>query len=601
MVCVHTLGFAHLLKAGHLSWSSVLAALLLFWASSRGRSWRQHFSLTFAHGGATVKRAFSLLGEARKAGPVLWLAVACLAFALGFTTLLTWLMPSEAWDGVWYHDMMVGHAIQSHSYEEIPMSASYMQQANGHPRNSEMLGLWWSIFASRRLIELPSVLCIVPLATACYALCVRYLPAHRSTALLTAIAFVLLPGVRLEMRSTFMDGTLGAFSLAAVYFASNQKLRLGSSVLASTAIGLALGTKSHALLSMPLLAFLALTLVALNEGRRGWRRTLLALLAGGAILGALGGVTYIRNVLWYQNPFYPFNMTMGPYSFKGLFDLPDDSQLLQASNVIFEPPVSGADWPDIRRGSFGLITGFVIFPLAALTGGVLALGIVRHAVRSISQRHIVPELSARLVTFFVAGSVVISLATSPAVWSVRYNMYAVGFGFALVHWLAGTLKAHPLANHVAGAAFVTNCILWTWSLPGWWGTWQAPYGWTELRSMLAQPRKHDVGGPYTKVVLQTALARERELRNGGVVAFGGDSGFVSFLWNDNYDNKLVYVAPVDPAEFAAGAAAVHANWIIAAGADLVAYARAHPEDWSEVGLVHNWGNEKLFAFRRIPH
>ena len=178
-----------------------------------------------------------------QAGPLAIAAVTALAFALVWTALLTYLLPSDAWDGVWYHDLAVGYALQRHGYSEVDLPPGGFQQAFGYPRNSEMSSLWFVIFADRKLIELPSVLAAIPLALGVYCLCERYGKGASVASLLWAVAMVLLPGARLQMRTTYVDLLFAAMTVVAFYFASDPDLRSdGRTIMASVAIGLALGS-----------------------------------------------------------------------------------------------------------------------------------------------------------------------------------------------------------------------------------------------------------------------------------------------------------------------------------------------------------------------
>ncbi|RYZ67038.1 MAG: hypothetical protein EOP08_03605, partial [Proteobacteria bacterium] len=483
---VHILGVANQLTRGNLAIASVILSLVTFGLAKGRQPLGKHARETGRFLGQTVARFGRLLFvDVRRGGPVVWAAAAALAFAFVFTTMLTWLLPSDSWDGVWYHDLMVGSAIQAHGYSEIDMPGAgsifvLMQQANGYPRNGEMLGLWWVIFSGRRLLEFPSVLANVPMALACYSLCRRYailgagsspggrprLGVHdrpdrwRSNAFLAAVALITIPGVRLEMRSTYIDGIFGAFCTAALFFASDSRLDAKRSVLASLALGLAFGAKSLALLFVPPLAVLAIVIVAFHEGRRGWYRTFAALAFGAFAVVVFGGFIYGLNWMRYGNPFHPISVQVGPWMFHGIIDMSvvDANEIQNVGADLFSIPTAGHEHPDVRRGGYGLVTGFVLLPLAVLALAGSWLGTLRQLVRCVLQRRVVPEFGERLVVLVTAGVVGITLWKSPAIWAARYNMVAIAYFFALVFLLARTLRTPLLAGHVAAIGFATNCM-----------------------------------------------------------------------------------------------------------------------------------------------
>jgi hypothetical protein len=418
----------------------------------------------------------------------------------------------------------------------------------------------------------------------------------RAAAFLTAASFILLPGIRLEMRSTYIDGIFGAFSLASVYLAADPKLDARRSVLTCIALGLALGAKGHALLFAPALAVLALLIVIVREGRRGWLRTLLAFFVGTAFIVTLGGVTYLRNVVEYHNPLYPYTMSVGPWHFEGLFELGDFTHEGDVRRDLFALPTLNADWPDVRRGGYGLITGFVLLPILALAGVTLVLSFCKQIVRSVLRRRLTTELGERFVLLLTTFIVTMSLVFSPAIWSLRYNMYAAGFGFALVHWLAGMLRSSTFAGQFGAASLVTSGILWSWSLPGWWGD----RGWKELSQVLARPRSTDVGAP-SFMDPKTTIARERELKAGDVAVFTDDTEFHSYLWNESYSNVVLYIPLCEPNEFLAKARAKDARWIVVgAQSTLLPTLRSRDTEWMEVGPLHHWNMLGGISFRRIP-
>lgn len=620
LVPVHVLGVGNVLTRSSLGWTSLVLSSSTIVVSKGRDSLPTHLRATLGFFGSTLARFASLLfRDVRRAGLVAWAGALALAFAFVFTITLTWILPSDSWDGVWYHDLMVGSAIQAHGYAEIAMPGagpySLMQQANGYPRNGEMLGLWWVIFSGRRLLELPSVLANVPMAFATYALCRRYACAigplapgtrrwgkaldrpelWRASAFLAAVAVVTIPGVRLEMRSTYIDGIFSAFCISALYFGSDPQLDAKRSVLASLALGLAFGAKGLALLFVPPLAVLTIAIVARREGLRGWYRTFAALAFGVFAIVVFGGFIYGLNWMRYGNPFHPISMQVGPWTFQGLvdFSVVDANEIQSVGTDLFALPTIGHEHPDIRRGAYGLVTGFVLLPVGAVALLVLVTSTFRQLVRCILQRRIVPELGPRFILLLTAGIVFLTLWKSPAIWSARYNMLAIAFSFALVQWLARTMRTPALVAHVAAIGFATNCMMWSWATPGWWS--KGPDGFKQL---LVQPRSRDAGSP-SFVNGPTALAREKELRAGDVVVWSDDSYFVAMLWNDAYSNRLVYVPPAPPEQFVESARELSAKWIsLSTRSPAVTYLRAHPEDWQEVGPVHNYSEHLMVVFRR---
>ena len=77
------------------------------------------------------------------------------------------------WDPLWYHDTMVGFAIQNHGFAMVDVPRT-LQKVNGYVRLGEMTQLWLVIFADRRLADITNLLFAPAIAAAAYALARRY-------------------------------------------------------------------------------------------------------------------------------------------------------------------------------------------------------------------------------------------------------------------------------------------------------------------------------------------------------------------------------------------------------------------------------------------
>ncbi len=59
----------------------------------------------------------------------------------------SYLTPSwKQWDALWYHEPMVGFAIQNHGFAFVDLPGGGAQKINGYPRLGEMTQLWSAIF-----------------------------------------------------------------------------------------------------------------------------------------------------------------------------------------------------------------------------------------------------------------------------------------------------------------------------------------------------------------------------------------------------------------------------------------------------------------------
>jgi hypothetical protein len=594
---IHLLGVLNLLWPSYLALCSIALSALVFLAAARGRGVGAHWAQTRRDALATAQHALDVMRRTLHAGPLTAAALLTFILALSWTAVLTYLLPSDAWDGVWYHDLTVGYAIQQHGYGNIELPRTDIQQGNGYPRNSEMMSLWFVIFADRKFIELPSVLAAIPLALAVYCLCQRY-GSEPATSLLWAVGLVLLPGARLEMRTTYIDLLFGAFLITGYYFASDPELDAKRNLLAFAALGLTLGAKGLALLAVPPLGLLALAILAWNQRKRGVLHLAGAAAAGAALLLLLGGVSYVLNWLRHDNPFYPIGMKLGPLEFTGVLPYArlDVNSFHNIADNLLSPPQPGKDFADTRVSGYGLF-GFFVVPLALLAAVALGVEWVRLVLRSAIDK--APAATLGRTSALVAISVVaaVGLWKSAAIWAARYNLGAVAVAVVLVHWFSRRFaRPNALSFGAATAAFVTNVAMWWWSDPGW-GPKGIVSGVGDVVKLMQTPRVERAGtSPLHEK--STVLARERELGPGDLVIWSDDCEFPSLLWNERHSNALEYrPASGSPERFVDDAERSNARWLVATAAQ-AAVLKSRPERWQFVGLTHqNHGPEPIF--RRV--
>ena len=297
----------------------------------------------------------------------------------------------------------------------------------------------------------------------------------------------------------------------------------------------------------------------------------MAAVAGAAVtLLSLAGV-YLRNALLFQNPLYPFALRVPRLG----IDLPGVTAAVDVNastadllGAVFLPTAPGRDFADIRRGGFGLAFAWVLLPLA-LFGIAFA---IRSLVRAARGRR---ELLERRRARWLLGTLALVLpatALSPALWSARYHLVAVGmaaapaaYAFArLPHWL--TTASLLFANALIALAIAR---------------FDPPLGAASDWGMDSE----------------VAALRERELLPGRVVAFGPGVSFPSQLYNDRFDNRLAFIADETPRAIEKRLASVSPTWVIASPSEpLYRYLGERSDNWELVGLASR--NAPTYAFRR---
>jgi hypothetical protein len=223
--------------------------------------------------------------------------VAALALALQFVMAIA--VAPNNWDSMTYHLARIAYWLQFDSVLHFD-GGTVRQLAN--PPNAEYLQGWTMVFSgSDRLANTVQWFALIGLAAAVAGMA-RNLRFSREASLFAAALFVVLPQPILQATSTQNDLVVAFFVIAALYLGF-RGVRDRSSVdlaLFGVALGLAVGTKGTALLTVPLLGLVL--------GLAAWKFSapwgLLARGVGFAVAGAvlLGSFNYILNQDTYGEP-----------------------------------------------------------------------------------------------------------------------------------------------------------------------------------------------------------------------------------------------------------------------------------------------------------
>ncbi len=288
--------------AGRLGATSTLITLLALAASGWAWRWRH------PHARAPQPRT-----------P--WTAIeAGLASALAVALLLRlhagWNRTTFLYDTLSYHLHMPATWLHAGRLEIVP--AVFGDPASAYaPANLELVFL--ALMAPLRSDALASVgqLPFAALATAAIVAAVRESGGGRAAALGAALAFLLVPEVWTQAPTAMTDLGLAAFLLASLPFgwrlAGGRPHPAGADLVAlAVALGLAIGSKyAGAVLALPFAAAVVVTLARPPNGPRPRDLSVAA-----AVVVALGGFWYLRNLAVAGNPWYPV-ATLG---FPGLYD-----------------------------------------------------------------------------------------------------------------------------------------------------------------------------------------------------------------------------------------------------------------------------------------
>lgn len=583
---VHALGWAGALTRPALALATVgLAAPIVIGtvATKRGRGALACALRSLARLGVEGiaqpwrERSLSLVG-----------LVAVLALS-GWTAWLAYFAPSSAWDGVMYHEPMVGFALQNRGFAWVGYEAGnpMLGPVDGYPRVTEDLMLFLVAFGDRRLIDLvPSA--IVPLLWIASYVLLRRFVSSRVIALGLAAGLTLIPGVVLQLRSTYVDVTFVAFLAAAAAFLCRRAPGPAELWLAGLCLGLAGGSKVTGLMVVPLVGLVGVV-VTIAAARR--RPVLLVHLLGGlAVVLALMAPTYVRNWTEKQNLVWPSSMEMeslgidwqGPLAITNM-NVPRE----QAVAWFFGPPIPNEQFHDTKDNGYGNVPPFVIPPLALL--GLFAAFV--HGVRG-------PRRGDAWLLLALTLPLIATFALTPARHWARLNLHVVLACWMLAAAWLGARRRRLLAEGVVGALIVGALVTLHWSEPAW-DVDLERLGRLRAMSPLERATAHD--GIFTLMPTATALARERELGDGDLVVFSHHP-FVGLLWNERFSNRVELIDPRQHRgpRWLEEALARGAEWaVVEHRSPLLPLLRESPA-WQEIGPADG-SREPAYAFRRTSH
>jgi hypothetical protein len=484
---------------------------------------------------------------------------------VAYSTVQVYAFPSDAWDGIWYHDTISAWALHAGGAEPMPLPATLVQQTNGFPRNVELASAFvWSLLG-RDWVELPNTLAALPMACATFLLARRFGPARASARL--ALVVALAPGAVLQWRSTYVDVFVAATFLAATHLALDARRPLSAALLAS-ALALGTGAKVTALLFVPGL------LVTYACSGAGLRRAVLVAVAPTVALAAW----WLPNLAHFGNPVWPLEVRA--FGWPGVTtpaEVDVSAGLRGTVEAILLPPPPGRDFADIRKGGWGGALAWIVLPMALAA----AVALTRRALTRVGRQRRATQLRLRVAASLLAV-IALPVALSPAPWSARYMLVPIAFVGALAAAWGRLLPRARRASSLLEIALVIGALARVGAFePPLGGAWVAQPG--RARGRDAAARRATAPASWS-MAPEVALARERDLGPGSVVLFGDEVTFPSELFRERCDNRVVYVPP--DADVGAVVRELAPTWIVASEAEpLGRWITEHPDEWERLGLA----------------
>jgi hypothetical protein len=530
---VLVLGYANILTPGALASVSLVVLCGIFALLARGRG-----AAALLRGCATAARGiarmpFDALVETARARSVVFAGLVVSAGVLAAAFFLTVFAPNEAWDGLLYHEPIVGFAIQNHGFAVVPVPMNVSNQdINGYPHLCEAVMYWLVAFTDKTLIELPNELGALGMMLATYALAARF--GDRLTAMGWACAIFLMPQAWSQLCQSLVDMIVAFFALLAVYFATRPTLRTVDAWCAILGMALLLGSKGSALLMVPPIALVAAARLLWPPLRPRLVPVLATVVGGAVLLAAIGAFVPLRNWAAFHDPLWPLTFesrALGVH-WDGLTtvkEMATDRPLVELMAIALDVPVGGMS--DVIPRGYGYALAWVVIPLGVVAGGA---GLVAGALELKGWRERSAASNLALVLLLViAGSL-----TTPTLsgQNARYNMHLVVGLMAAVSWMLARRRWDRLREAVLGATMALSIVPLFWMRGrGWyWVSTEHPEDVVlhpfDSRTQLARP-SFDM------------LARQRneELKAGDLAVFNQEMSFIGALWNFDFSNRVRYV------------------------------------------------------------
>jgi hypothetical protein len=247
---------------------------------------------------------------------------------------------------------------------------------------------------------------------------------------------------------------------------------------------------------------------------------------------------------------------------------------------------------------------WVVLPLAALAMVLLTMRWMSASVATLlgpRQADRDDTLVASAMILAIVGSV--SLYLSPALHIARYHMASLGMLAACICWLSSRTRGARLAVGAALVAQIGSILMLYWAprKAPWVCVYPPPHVVQWMKMPYPKREVADIGTHETPrmlvspVMLETGLAREREVKKDDVVAFDYID-FLALLWNNDYSNKVVWLSSSDPLDEANRAGAV---WVYTRSGTTLAQQLAKPDSgWETVGTLEAEQNGTVWRKKR---
>jgi hypothetical protein len=589
---VFGLGYTHQLRPWLLAIASLATSTAGFLLSAWGKSKRDQVHDTCVLAYSLFKLPWDALKIALAARSFAVLGIVAAAWTIGMSLWVTYLAPSEVWDGFFCHEPMVGFAIQNHGFSVVPLGNDPSPQtANGFPRLCQSFALWFVIFTDKTLIEIGNSVAAAGVMMAFFVIARRY-SSDIASLMGWAATVLLVPALFSQLRSTMIDVQVAFFLLAAAHFATRPALRVRDAAAAVLCMALIVGSKSSGPALVVPLAAVTFSRLLWGQVRKRPGPVLGLIAAGSLLVSGVAALTFVRNWIAFDNPFWPVSYSI-PWlniRWRGLIALPQfmhPMALLDLARLKYDHPVGGVG--DILQRDYGYGVPWVVLPLSLVSAAVACV------VALVARLRRRPDKDCENL-LLVLGLSAVFIVLSPSLTIARYNVQIIAMMIAAIAWLAGRISGGFRLNEGAMACtLVISLVTWYWT--GWlFGLDLDVQGIIALTKHGAKDRAAMHVATFT-IPAEVARARERDLQAGDLVVFTQGLAMPGGLWNHKMSNRLQYVFFDEPKNFLQRMDDLKPKWVVVPPGAAQSAMLSRPE-WEQVGLAERVQNNVIFRRKR---
>ena len=460
----------------------------------------------------------------------IFLASVCWMIFLGY------LLPSYAWDALWYHLPMAGYIMQSGAIQENHTPWFIDQFINIFPKNIELFFVWNIIFLKNAIIaDLSQMLFTLMGVLTIYSMALK-LKIKETYALYSSLLFFFTPIMILQSTTNYVDVAISVLFLITVNFLISKPeghdgdkkgevyFRRWPLLLSGIAAGILLGSKGSGPLFIAVLSLAILSRIFIK--RFNLRPCLLYFLLPALLFGSYW---YIKNWVLYGNPVYPMEISIADITiFKGLYggiidpspEVLNNLSPLNKLLYVWEERVKYYLY-DSRFSGFGPLW-FILFLPGILLSTVLAI-------------------KRKGYNFLFIGIIlIVTFILYPRNWNTRYVIFIVGlgalsFGMTLEYFRERENVLKMLALLLAGyTSLVSN----------------SPSVMPEkIREFIRQPAEERTIARLAPFNIDMYAQQEygywiwisKNISAGETLAYTFEPLFHSPLWNNGFSSKIVNI------------------------------------------------------------